>query len=178
MADSNGITLEVITAVDELTKRAAQIALKRLSGEYGLNVDDLILSFDSGNFVWKAKRLDASGKVEIICGQDMRPSNPKEFGKLLRQVLQFVNDQKLVGCKSIESVNTIKARNDKYQEMYKNMRRSKLIPESRLSYRKYTSILVVDDETKESVMVTGEAVDIWSLQREAHILLSRKVLGE
>jgi hypothetical protein len=84
----------------------------------------------------------------------------------------------MVSCKSLESVNTIKARNDKYQEQYRNMRKSKLLPQSQLVYRKFTSIMVVDEKSKQSIMVTGEDVNIWDLQNEAHILLSKKVLGD
>lgn len=172
---ADSINAEVINIVSEVTKMAATVALKKLAPEFNLDPNSLELMFDNGSFVWKVNRGD---KVQVICGQDMRPSNPKEFGKLLRQVLQFISDNKLHNCVSIEHVNTIKARNDKYAEVYKNMRRSRLLPDGRLQYRKFTSILVYDDVSKESVMVSGENVNIWDLQREAHILLSKKVLGE
>jgi hypothetical protein len=38
--------------------------------------------------------------------------------------------------------------------------------------------MVVDEKSKQSIMVTGEDVNIWDLQNEAHILLSKKVLGD
>jgi hypothetical protein len=175
MSTDSVITTSVVETVSEVTRMAANIMLKKVASEYGLSVEDVYLSYDDGHFVYKVKRGD---KVEIICGQDMRPTNPKEFGKQLRQVLSFIADKKMVACKSLESVNTIKSRNDKYSEMYKNMRKSKLLPQSQLMYRKFTSIMVVDERSGESVMVSGEDVNIWDLQNEAHILLSKKVLGD
>jgi hypothetical protein len=173
MADT--INQEVISIVSEVTKMAANIMLKKVAGDYKLDANDLELDFEAGNYCWKVSRGD---KVRIICGNDMRPTNPKEFGMQLRQVLQFISDNKLRNCVSIESVNTIKARNDKYAEIFKNMRKKKLIPVTQLTYRKFTSVLVYDEVSKESVMVSGEEISIWDLQNEAHILLSKKVLGE
>jgi hypothetical protein len=175
MSEDKVITSNVIETVSDAAKQAASLMLRKVASEYGLDSNDIFLTYDNGNFVYKVNRGD---KVEIVCGQDMRPTNPKEFGKQLRQVLSFISDKRMVSCKSLESVNTIKARNDKYQEQYRNMRKSKLLPQSQLVYRKFTSIMVVDEKSKQSIMVTGEDVNIWDLQNEAHILLSKKVLGD
>lgn len=169
------ITPDVISIVSDAARMAAGIMLKKVAAEYGLNGDDLELKFEDGSFVFKINRAD---KVTIICGQDMRPTNPKEFGPQLRRALALIADQKMVTCKAIESVNTIKARNDRYQEMYRTMRQKKLLPSSQLVYRKFTTIIVIDEKSGESVMVSGEDVNIWNLQNEAHILISKKVLGE
>lgn len=169
------ITQDVVSIVSEAAKAAAGIMLKKVAPEYGLDGDNLELKFEDGQFVFKINRGD---KVVIICGQDMRPTNPKEFGPQLRRALSLIADQKMVACKSIESVNTIKARNDRYAEMFKNMRQKKLLPSHQLVYRKFTTIIVVDEKSGESIMVSGEDVNIWNLQNEAHILLSKKVLGE
>ena len=169
-----------LSQVNKIAQAGAIMAAKKYAPEYGLIPENVNLAFESGDFVYKLERnkLDDS-VITIVCGNDMRPTDPKEFGRLLREVLGFVSEQVKHKWVTMESINS---RRKNIEETYDNMTKKQLVNDDRLVYRKFTTIQVIDKATKKSIRLTREIIpgigpSIWDILKEAHILISQKVNG-
>jgi hypothetical protein len=163
---------EALSIIVDNTRKSAQIVLGKMAQRYELNPDDFTMSFDHGAFVYQTER--KGDKIHIICGQDMRPTDAREFARLMKEIMQWVIDNK----KKDWHFTSVKSSEKDPSEVYDNMTKKHLIPEGRLKYKKMLSLMLLDEQTNQSIMVTSETLSVWDLYKEAHIKLSKKVLGE
>lgn len=161
---------ESLGHIIEQTRIAAQIVCQRYAAMNELT--DVTLKFENGEFVYKVNRI--GDKIEIICGDDMRPTNGKEFNRLMKEVFAYIVSQKKNDWRLVSEISNGK----NVDRQYDNLTNKHLLPEGRIKYMRFTSILLRDDVTGETIKLEAANGNIWDLYKEAHIKLSKKVLGE
>lgn len=180
MSDTpNGITTEVVLSVSEkLQKGYKEILLPKIAKEYNLDPSRFELVFDlSNDGNWRTD--NQISVIRIICGSQMRWADPKQFAANLRSAFEVISSQKMLKSLAIVHYETNRKLNERYSEMYDKIRNKKLIPESRLRFSTIATFVLFDEVSKQTVAVTGRDGETFSeLRREAHIRLSKKVLGE
>jgi len=176
MAEASNITDAQAQKYLDFCEKAAREACAALCGRYNLNPEKLSLRFDYtlGMDAWTFNGR-AEGNSELIFG--IRPTS-KHFANTLHHALLTISVQ-YPRISTLTAVQTNERQNANANAAYDaTFSRKKLLASGEYETHTFTSVMLIHKKSRESVMVSGEGISAFSLTNEAHVMLSKKVLGE